>query len=135
MAEAEGRCNSTREGVFQHVDPALTIDQGQVDPDIGQETLRFSGKNSSTVAKMRAIWACEICDGGQVVRAALLHLDKNDHIAVATDQIDFPAGAAPVAGADRDAAVFVVAGDRRFRRMAGKIVRHPAGLAGLMRGS
>jgi hypothetical protein len=44
MTEAAGRCNSAREGVFDHVDPAHPIDQRQIDAHIGQKPLGFSGQ-------------------------------------------------------------------------------------------
>jgi hypothetical protein len=43
MTEGTRRCNSG-EGVLDHFDPALAVDQGKVDPDIGQKSAGFAAK-------------------------------------------------------------------------------------------
>jgi len=122
MAHGAERCNSAREGVFDHVDPPLAIDQRKIDANIGQKPLGFArqkfvdGREDPTDLRPRQM------RGRKVMGPALLDFDKDDNIAIPSDQIDLSSGAAPVPGADRDAAAFIVARDRTFGSMTRMMV-------------
>ena len=131
MAEAGGRCNSTREGVFHDLDAALPVYQRQVDADIGQKPPRFIGDEFLDRGEDPADLGRRDMRGGQIMRPALLDLDEDHHVAVAADEVDLADRAAPVPGTDRDAAVFVEPGNRGFGSVTGQMVRQPARLAGL----
>jgi hypothetical protein len=117
MTEGAGRCNSTGEGVFHDIDPALAIDERQIDADIGQKAFRFASKEFVDGRKDTPDLRLRNMRGGQVMCPALLDFDEDNDVAVTANQINLAGDPAPVSGADRGAAVFVMARHGPFSRV------------------
>jgi hypothetical protein len=121
MTEGRRRCNSG-EGVLDHFDPAQTVDQSKIDPDIGQEPARFTAKEFLDCLKDAGNLRVRDVRGGEIMGLAVLYFDNDDPVTVPSDEIDLATAAAPVPGRDWNPAIFIVARNRGFGCVASKMI-------------
>lgn len=132
MAQGRAGCNPRRSetgDVGDHLDAARAIDQRQVEPRLGQRTLRLGGQEFDRCILQAGDLRRAQLGRGDGMAGGAFDLDKDDAVAFAQDQVDLARASAPALRDQPGAGAQIGLRDLIFGaqpRVIGRLPRQPS---------